>query len=909
LSQRQGKVSITPLIKPNALLLIGREDSVKTVIDLIQRLDQPVSPTTQFRFYALRHTSASSAQSTIQEFFANRAGMGVKVLVTADLRTNSIIVQASPRDVLEVEALVKRIDVATSAAENELRIFPLQNSLADDLAPILQSAISGQPSSTRSRSTATQGGGGAGPGGGGAGGQFGSGGGQLGGGAGGGGSGGGGAQATAAAQQTSQSGSRDRTAMLRFVTVDADGGRGLKSGILTDVHITADPRANSLIISAPSESMDLLAALVKQLDQIPSTESQIKVFTVVNGDALTLVQMLETLFGRRTTAAQGAGQGGGIAAAIGGIIANSVSGDSGLVALRLSVDQRTNSIVASGSASDLNIVEAILFRLDDSDIRQRKSIVYRLKNAPALDVATSLNEFLRTERQVQQISPGSLSPFEQIEREVVIVPEPVSNSLIVSATPRFFEEIKKVVEQLDARPPMVMIQVLIAEVGLNNVDEFGIELGLQDSVLFDRSLLGNLVTTTTTTTFGNPPTTTQNQTVQAATNSPGFDFNNLPLGNSGSNKALDNSKDVGAQGLSHFGVGRINNELGFGGLVLSASSESVSMLLRALSESRRLDVLSRPQIMSLDNQPAYIQVGQRVPRVTGTTVNTVGNINNTVTLEPVGLILGVTPRISPDGLVVMEIDAEKSEVGPESEGIPISISNNGQAIRSPRINLELAQTTVSAMSGQTVVLGGLITKSHLQVHRRVPYLSAVPVLGNLFRYDNDTVKRTELLIIMTPRVVRSEAEADLIKQTEAARMNWCLADAIKMHGASGLRGRGDEWTDTETIVIYPDNPDGTPGSVEDLPAPKADAKKPAGQSKEPADKPEPPVLLPKAAKPTPAEPLKLDDARGSDSAQFRPVAGPNAVWQAAFQGPAPAGPTAAPNNFRGLAAPAVGTVR
>ena len=142
---------------------------------------------------------------------------------------------------------------------------------------------------------------------------------------------------------------------------------------------------------------------------------------------------------------------------------------------------RTNSIIASGSTGDLQVVEAILLRLDDSDVRRRKSIVYRLKNAPAADVANAINEFLRSERAVQQLSPGLISPFEQIEREVVVVPEPVSNSLIVSATPRFFDEIEKLVEQLDERPPMVMIQVLIAEVDLNNTDEFGIELGLQDS--------------------------------------------------------------------------------------------------------------------------------------------------------------------------------------------------------------------------------------------------------------------------------------------------------------------------------------------------------------------------------------------------------------------------------------------
>ena len=85
---------------------------------------------------------------------------------------------------------------------------------------------------------------------------------------------------------------------------------------------------------------------------------------------------------------------------------------------------------------------------------------------------------------------------------MVVVAEPVTNSLVLSATPKYFEEVRGIIEQLDARPPMVMIQVLIASVELGSTNEFGIELGLQDSVLFDRSILSNPVTTTTTTAAG-----------------------------------------------------------------------------------------------------------------------------------------------------------------------------------------------------------------------------------------------------------------------------------------------------------------------------------------------------------------------------------------------------------------------
>lgn len=784
LQPRLGTVNITALQKPNALLLIGRDESVKFVKELIQRLDVPVEPSTQFAVIPLKHASASTAQTTITAFFANRVGLGPKVVVTAEFRTNSLIVQAAPRDLAEVAELVQRIDVEQAAATDELRVFPLQNSLAEELAPVLQEAINAQGGGT---------GGGLTP---------------LGGGPGG--------AAGAAAQAGGAGSSSARSTTLKLMTIDAQGQRELaSSGILTDVRITPDPRANALIVTGPPNSMALIDLLIRQLDQIPAAESQIKVFAVVNGDAQLMVTMLQALFGQQ----QGAGGGGGglFGGGAAGGAAQAFLSENPLVSMRFAVDLRTNSIIASGSSKDLLIVEAILLRLDASEVRQRQSIVYRLKNAPALAVATTINDFLQSQRNVQALAPEQVSPFQQIEREVVVVPEQVSNSLIVSATPRYFEDIKKIVEELDARPPMVMIQVMIGEVTLNNTDEFGVELGLQDSLLFNRSLLGDLLTTTNSTQqpSGNTVVTTTNQIIRAASNTPGFNFNNQPLGNSGSDSALATKDKVAGQALTNFSVGRVNSELGFGGLVLSASSDAVSVLIRALKECRRLEVLSRPQVMTMDNQPAFIQVGQRVPRIQGVTLGQFGQTNNVVDVN-VGIILGVTPRISPDGLVVMEIDAERSRLGPEAEGVPISTSSTGEVVRQPLIDTVTAQTTVSAASGQTIVLGGLITKETAKVRRRVPLLSSIPIVGNLFRYDQDQTGRRELLIIMTPHIVRNEADADIVKQAEAARMSWCLGDVRKMHGDPGIYNRSGEWLDGQTIVI---NPDQMPLGVESVPTP------------------------------------------------------------------------------------------
>ncbi len=735
---RQGRVQLTPLLKPNALLLIGWGEALEVIQELITVLDHEVDPQTQLRVFRLRHAPAAQAQQTVQQFFSDRPGLAAVVRITADPRSNSLIVQAAPRDMKEVELLVTRIDVARSAVVNQAKIFPLKNSLAADVAQILQQAISG---------------------GSGAGGQA--------------------------------------SAVLELLAIDTEGEKILKSGLLNNVQITPDPRKNMLVVSAPPESMDLLGELIRQLDETPIDTAQIKVFRIINSDAADLVQMLRSLLPAQT----GANLGPKLAGA---------EGETSLAPLRFAIDTRTNSIIATGSAGDLRIIEALLLRLDEREVKLRQNIVYRLKNVSARDVANAISEFLRSERQIQQAAPGGLSAFQQIEREVVVVPEPVGNNLIVSATPRFFEEIKAIVEKLDEQPPKVMIQVLIVEVGLNNTDEFGVELGLQDSLLFDRSLLSNLADSQTLTNTQQQSTengiiTATQQTLIGATFEPGFDFNQADIGNSGSARSLATAANLAGQALSNFAVGRTNTQLGYGGLVLSAGSDSISVLLRALSENRRLEVLSRPQVMTLDNQPAFIQVGQRVPRITGSNVGVTGTVN-TVELENVGLILGVTPRISPDGMVVMEIDSEKSDVGSEADGIPVLVSTDGTVVKSPRINVTTAQTTVSAANGETIILGGLITKRNEELRRRVPYLSDLPLLGQLFRYDLESMRRTELLIILTPHIVRSQADMERLKIEEYARMSWCVTDVCELHDDDPLIcGEGGCPVYHDSIpVIYPD---------------------------------------------------------------------------------------------------------
>ncbi len=738
---RQGQATVTPLVKPNALLLIGWGEAIKATRELISKLDLPVPPNSQFSVFQLRHADASELQTQLRTFFANREGLGPIIQSMVDDRTNAIVVSAAQRDLQEVALLIEQLDVPRAGAMQQARVFPIRNSLAADVADALTQALTA-PTTGKSSSV------------------------QL---------------------------------------LDQDGRPVVTSGILGASQITVNERNNTIIAKSSPENLPLIEKLIEQLDT-PGQVAKIKIFPVKNGDAGALVETLRALLPAQAPGAPGTSQ------------LSSAPDESALLPLRFTVDTRGNNIMVVGSDGDLKIVEALIVRLDESDTMQRKSTVYQLKNSPAVDVALAINEFLRSKRVVENATPGSSNPFEQLEKEVVVVPEPVQNKLILSATPRYYDEISRLIEQLDEQPPQVMIQVMIAEIILGDTDEFGAEVGLQNSVLFDRSLLGGLLTRTTTTNTSTPAgvVTETAQEIVAATNTPGFNFNsNDPLGNSGSSRALNSSGQVGSQGISNFSVGRNNEALGFGGLVLSASSENVSFLLRALQDSRRLEILSRPQVLTLDNQQAFIQVGQRVPRIVSSIINQNGAQNN-VALENVGLIIGVTPRISPEGNVVMEIDAEKSKLGPESEGIPVSISANGAVIRSPRVDTITAQATVSAADGETIILGGLISRSTRTEHRQVPWLGDIPILKYLFSYDLTELQRTELLIIMTPHVVRSQGDVERLKQAEFARMSWCEADIFDIHGnVYPSTNMTVEMMDRSNWdVVYPDvDPRGIPEPV------------------------------------------------------------------------------------------------
>ena len=702
-SERRNNIGFVPVVKPNAILVLAPTVEMKDILELIENLDKPVNPTYEFEVFQLKNAIASQVVTSLESFYEEPTGLSTRIRAVADVRTNSVIVQARPSDLEEVAALVKKIDQDSAGKVSKIKIVRLKNAVAEELTEIIQTALQNiinPPQQTQ---------------------NFG--------------------------QQGSSELRDSQSVVLEFLQ---DGGtdieRLIRSGILVDVRVIAEPRSNSIIVTAPEPSLELMDALIEELDTPPPGVADIKVFTLERADAEQAVDLLTAIFEDQNTTDN-----------IGVAIQGANDANSTLTPLRFSADVRTNSVLAAGSLESLAIVEAILLRLDESEtLTASRSIeVIRLNNIGAQATAAQIAQFLNS--QTQLLDQDDLrSGIERLANEVVVDFETESNSLIVSATDEWHARIQELVDKLDQDPRQVVIQALLVEVDLNNNDEFGIELGFQDPFNFLRGASG-------------------------------FNFAGA---NQLANTNIVSPGTIATQGLSNLGLGRQNTDLGFGGFVFSANSDAVSVLVRALQARRNVQVLSRPMINATNGIEATIQVGQEVPVINGFTTTGLGNIQPTIERDDAGIILRVTPRISEDGSIQMRVYAENSAFN--GQGVAIGTDANGNVIESPIKDVSVAEGDIVLQNGQTGVFGGIISKSDETLERKVPWLGDVPLLGQAFRFDATETVRSELLIFLTPRVLKSEADQEVLKQIEAERMHYIESEAEEIHGPIfSVPGRGD----------------------------------------------------------------------------------------------------------------------
>lgn len=692
LKQQDSKLKGTPIhvtadpVTDTLLLAAARED-MAVIERWIEILDRPSEIGRMTLIVPLRRASAEDASKAVENVFKKQGGSQtggeIDVTVAADTATNAVVAFGPPAILNDIEDFVRKLDGTEAASGVIVRMFKLDQADAEDAGELLTRILELEGGTVGGR-----------------------------GGAGGGGS----------AKET------DRQVLVIWQRQHPELGMETLKAFRKDIRVLADIRTNSLIVSAPPESMPLMESLVEAVD-LPPDAAKIRVFRLRNADAEQMVKMLQELFERKTSASTSGRTTGDEAERV--LTLEGMGAEGGRQEIAFTTDLRTNSVIAAGTPGYLDLVEEVILELDTIPIKDRETFVYAPRNITAEALQASIREFSEAEQQRLQDIGEEVSQQVRQEREVVAISNEDANRLLLDVDPRFKDTVMRVINELDQPPPQVIIQVLIVEVTMDNELDLGVEFAFQD---LQYAKAGPTDTTT-------------------------FDY----VGGT----------DIGAAGS------------GLGGFSFTITGADFNFLFRTLQNEGNLRVLSRPQIVAMDNKEAKIDISDDVPYVSGTQTSTTGQISTAVSRTKVGITLEVTPQINPDGFVRMEISQKVSD----QTGSTVDV---GQGVTSPIFFTREANTTITVKDHETVVLGGLITSRVENREQKVPLIGDIPGLGLLFRNQTDSTRRTELLLVLTPHVIRTVDEYRLVSRTERNRLGLVAPETLADPLMQGLRAEPGE---------------------------------------------------------------------------------------------------------------------
>ena len=361
--------------------------------------------------------------------------------------------------------------------------------------------------------------------------------------------------------------------------------------------------------------------------------------------------------------------------------------------------------VKHGDAEALADILSELFGGTSSGDRNRKtgSVAPGLARS-SIGSRTQENSTNAESNNNQPNQPLSASSREiELSSSVSIVADAVNNSLLVRSNPRDFKKILDALKQLDIVPLQVLVEATIVEITLTGNLEYGVQ----------------------------------------------WNFFGLATKDQRSNISLDGTLDSS----TNSGIG--TSFPGFNWAVISRPS-AIRATLSALAGENLVNVLSSPSVMVMDNQTAKIQVGQEVPVATSQqqSTSTTDRVINTIEYRDTGVMLSVKPRVTPGGLVQMEIEQEVSTVA----------ATSSSSLDSPTFQTRNITSSVAVRSNQSVVLGGLIQDQRTDGKQGVPGLYSLPFAGMLFGERTKAANRTELVVVLTPKVISSDQDIEAVTE-------------------------------------------------------------------------------------------------------------------------------------------------
>jgi general secretion pathway protein D len=517
------------------------------------------------------------------------------------------------------------------------------------------------------------------------------------------------------------------TRMIPLDYIDATAiSNTLKPLISKDAALVVYAPTNTIILTDTKSNIRRLLGILEALD-VEMHKQELAVIKVIYADADTLGDQIMNIYGgsssggkntataarksrasrRKAAAAPNTGGGGGFEAAQ-------------RAEVRIITESRTNSLLVLASRTQISDIRELVHKLDVPVIGGGKIHVYYLKHADAQEMAKTLNDLVSGSSGQSSGAgrTGSAGVKPQALRSVVtpladgqinLSADPATNSLVIQASKEAYETLQQVIEKLDIARPQVLVEALIMEVDISD----GFDLGFN----FGYALVNNDIT---------------------------YNFASPDL--------IGSSTPLGI--LSRSTV----NFDGENGAPDGEGSQFTAQMSAAASDGR-INILSSPHILTSDNEQAEIRIGDNIPIVTSRVSSAAGATDNglsssvNVERKDIGVTLRVTPQISDGDTVRLEIFQEITEV---NDALSATVAGTGS---SSDVGVALSnrhvENTVVVANGHTVVIGGLIGETDSTQEAKVPFLGDIPVLGWLFKSTTATTRRVNLIIMLTPHIIRS----------------------------------------------------------------------------------------------------------------------------------------------------------
>ncbi len=495
---------------------------------------------------------------------------------------------------------------------------------------------------------------------------------------------------------------------------------------------------NLLIITDYASQVRDMLTLARTID-VPGNSDGIYTLPVQHADATALATKLNEILGLAGAKSSAPPPTPGRPGAPGSVATVSAADVSDAIPTKILVDDRTNTLIVVGSEPGYLRVKALVARLDiNLETEGGNSIhVYTLSNALAEELAQTLNNALGQAGPQRGAQPGgragnnptvpppppSPSPLDgtALEGQVRIIGDKATNSLIVMSSGRDFLAIKKVVKDLDQKRRQIFIEAMILEVQLSK----DLSLG--------------------TSSHGGYPTGRGDLIIG------GVQTPNL--------KSLDLTSLISSNGLIGGIIGApLTNSQTF----LGTSIPSYGLLFQALATQDNTNILSAPHVIAIDNEKAEFSVGNNIPYKAGLSFGGIGlpagggalpgGIGQNIQREKLNLVLNVTPHISSQDSVRLEIEQESKDIG------------GSDAELGPTWTERKLKTQVVVNDQQSVVIGGLIQERDIYQTAKVPLLGDIPLLGYLFKFTKKTKKKTNLLVLLTPYIIKDQLDLQAIRE-------------------------------------------------------------------------------------------------------------------------------------------------